>query len=84
MPHKVGLRVMLDTFIGANDGVPFTIPGKPGFVDTKADFGEKQIPDYIEAVENPDDPKNPGTVARLGLTDLQLPSVDTGGPDRTC
>ena len=25
--HRVGLRFMLDTFIGANDGVPFTIPG---------------------------------------------------------
>ena len=24
--HKVGLRFLLDTYIGANDGVPFTIP----------------------------------------------------------
>ncbi|HEY7315902.1 MAG TPA: hypothetical protein VH643_41615 [Gemmataceae bacterium] len=70
--HKVGVRVMLDTFIGANDGVPFTIPGKKGFVDTKAEFLQKQIPDYIEVVEKPDDPKDPGTVARMGLH-LKLP-----------
>src|SRR5262249_44317444 len=25
-PHAVGIRFLLDTFIGANDGVPFTIP----------------------------------------------------------
>ncbi len=42
--HKVGIRVMLDTYIGANDGVPFTIPGKKGFVDTRADFDEEADP----------------------------------------
>src|SRR5262249_12121915 len=26
-PHNVGIRVLLDTMIGDNDGVPFTIPG---------------------------------------------------------
>ena len=26
LPQKVGLRFMLDTYIGANDGVPFTAP----------------------------------------------------------
>jgi hypothetical protein len=74
--HKVGIRVMLDTFIGANDGVPFTIPGKKGFVDTKEDFPQKQIPDYIEVIEKPDDPKNPGTVARMGLRNIKLPGVE--------
>jgi hypothetical protein len=73
--HKVGIRVMLDTFIGANDGVPFTIPGRKGFVDTKQDFGPKEIPDYIEVIEKPDDPKDPGTVARMGLAHLKLPGV---------
>ncbi len=68
--HKVGLRVLLDTYIGANDGVPFTIPGRKGFVETKANFMRKQIPDYIEVIERPNDPKDPGTVARLGLRHL--------------
>ncbi len=71
--HKVGIRVLIDTFIGANDGVPFTIPGKKGFVDTKAEFSGKDIPDYIEAIENPNDPKEPGTVARMGLRRFTLP-----------
>jgi hypothetical protein len=75
VPHKVGLRMMLDTFIGANDGVPFTIPGQPGLLTTKRDFGEKQIPDYVEALEHPD-LKAPGTVARLGLKGLKLPGIE--------
>src|SRR5262249_38694090 len=71
--RKVGIRVMLDTFIGANDGVPFTIPGKKGFVDTKADFVGEQVPDYIEVIEKPNDPEDPGTVARMGLRHMRLP-----------
>jgi hypothetical protein len=73
---------MLDTFIGANDGVPFTIPGKKGFVDTKAEFTQKQIPDYIEVIEKPDDPKDPGTVARVGLRNIKLPGVNLEDMDR--
>jgi hypothetical protein len=66
VPVGVGLRVMLDTFIGSNDGVPFVIPGQPGLLDTKRVFSEKEIPDSISALEFPD-PKNPGTVAQMGL-----------------
>ena len=53
---------MLDTYIGANDGVPFTIPGRRGFLTTMEEFPQKKIPDYIEAVENPNDPNDLGTV----------------------
>src|SRR5205823_4683684 len=28
LPHRVGLRFMLDTFIGSTDAVPFTIAGE--------------------------------------------------------
>jgi hypothetical protein len=66
LPEGVGLRVLLDTFIGSNDGVPFLIPGQPGLLDTKRVFSEKEIPDSISALEFPD-PKNPGTVAQMGL-----------------
>lgn len=65
-PRKVGLRIMLDTFIGANDGVPFAIPNQDGLLDTMKRFDQKDIPDYIQALEYPD-LKNPGTVAHLGL-----------------
>ncbi len=70
-PHTVGLRVMLDTFIGANDGVPFAVPGTDGqkdrLIDTMETFDQKDIPDYVQALENGDDLQNPGTVAHLGL-----------------
>src|SRR5690606_20981189 len=33
-PHPVGLRIQVDTLIGENDGVPFTVPGLPGLVTT--------------------------------------------------
>jgi hypothetical protein len=64
-PHRVGLRFLLDTFIGANDGVPFTIPGASGLCDTLKQFDRaSDVPDFIQALER-DDPQNPGTVAYL-------------------
>jgi hypothetical protein len=66
-PRTVGLRFMLDTFIGTNDGVPFTIPGKETLCDTMLEFKTPaEIPDFIQALEKPD-LKNPGTVAHLTL-----------------
>jgi hypothetical protein len=73
---KVGIRFLMDTYIGANDGVPFTIPGEKGFLDTMRDFPQKDVPDYIEVIENPDDPKDHGTVVRMGLKNIKLPGVD--------
>ncbi|MGF1580629.1 MAG: hypothetical protein ACFCD0_14805 [Gemmataceae bacterium] len=64
---NVGLRFMLDTLIGNNDGVPFTIPGTDKLVDEKKEFADaKTIPDVILALERPD-LKEPGTVAELNL-----------------
>ena len=72
----VGLRVLLDTYIGANDGVPFTIPGRKELMKTFIDLRGKNVPDFIEAVEN-EDPNDPGTVARFGLSlsGVRLPEV---------
>lgn len=65
VPHEVGLRFMLDTLIGQNDGVPFTIPGESGLCDTYRYFGRPEdVPDFIQALEHPD-LKNPGTVANV-------------------
>src|SRR5262249_54022833 len=84
VPQKVGLRMMLDTFIGLNDGVPFTIPGRKGFVDDKLDLVSNkkrdEIPDYLEVVEKPDDPNDPGTIARLGLRNINLPDAKLVDP----
>jgi hypothetical protein len=68
--HKVGIRFLLDTFIGGNDGVPFTIPGDSALCDTLKDLpGEGKdgkVPDFLQALEKPD-LAHPGTVAHLRL-----------------
>lgn len=66
--QKVGLRFMLDTLIGKNDGVPFVLPERADLVTTGAMTGAKtkDLPEYVQAFENPDF-KNPGTVAHLGV-----------------
>jgi hypothetical protein len=76
VPHKLGLRFMLDTYIGANDGVPFTAPGVKGFISDMREFKGKDVPPYIEAVEKPDDPKDPGAVVRMGLKNIRLPGIE--------
>jgi hypothetical protein len=69
--RKVGLRVMIDTLIGEdtrNDGVPFTVPGRSGLVDTVDEFQDPPgpMPDFIQVLEKPD-LKSPGIVGRLTL-----------------
>lgn len=63
--HNVGLRFLLDTFIGENDGVPFLIPGADRLCTTSAEFNEK-IPDFIQAFEH-ENLAEPGVVAQLQL-----------------
>jgi hypothetical protein len=82
-PHHVGIRFMLDTFIGANDGVPFTVPSAAGLCDTSRIFATApEVPDFIQALEN-DDLRKPGTVAHLQLRlggQIESPSrVTLGG-----
>lgn len=72
--QTVGLRVLFDTYIGAEDGVPFAIAGRPGLLSKPTTFKEKEVPEHVEALERPD-PSNPGTVAYMGLKNLQLPDV---------
>jgi hypothetical protein len=65
--HSVGLRFLLDTFIGSRDGVPFLIPGKETLCDTIYEQRLRSaVPDFLEAAEN-DDLAKPGTVAHLCL-----------------
>jgi hypothetical protein len=81
IPQKVGLRFLLDTYIGNNDGVPFTIPGRKGFVSGQLTLKGDQIPDYIEVIERPDVSEKNLTTARLALRGLRLPGVDLTEPD---
>jgi hypothetical protein len=76
--HKIGIRFLLDTFIGGNDGVPFTIPGEPDLCDTMKDLPAqsraKTIPAFLQALEKADLAR-PGTIAhlRLKLEELEQP-----------
>ncbi len=66
-PHRVGLRFLLDTYIGGNDGVPFTIPGDKELCNTMHDFPDpKDVPDFIQALER-GDLRDPGTICHLQL-----------------
>jgi hypothetical protein len=78
-PHQVGLRFLLDTFIGGNDGVPFTIPGQAELCTDSKDF-PKEVPAFLQALER-EDLANPGTVAhlKLKLGDREPPSRVTLG-----
>ena len=60
------MRILLDTFINDRDDVPFTIPGVPGVVNTFKDLKGKDVPDFVEVIENADI-ANPGTIVRLGI-----------------
>ncbi len=63
--HRLGLRFLLDTFIGSNDGVPFLIPGSPALCDSKHQFDSADdVPDFVQALEHEDLTK-PGTVAQV-------------------
>jgi hypothetical protein len=83
-PHAIGIRFLLDTFIGGNDGVPFTIPGEPDLCNTMKDLPsldrDGKIPDFLQALEKPDLAR-PGTIAhlRLKLETLEPPARVTIG-----
>jgi hypothetical protein len=67
IPHTVGLRFLLDTFIGGNDGVPFLIPGWRQLCSTSMDFHvATEVPDFLQARET-EDLTNPGTIAHIQL-----------------
>lgn len=70
-PHTVGLRAMVDTFIGLNDGVPFLVPpteSKPAYLlDTRETFEKDRIPEFVRALETGDLNDKNATVAEMGL-----------------
>lgn len=65
--HQVGLRMMIDTLIGNNDGVPFSVPGQQGIVNRAIDLRGKAIPDFFQVLENPS-MTNPGVVINVTLS----------------
>lgn len=74
--HQVAIRVMLDTLIGDNDGVPFLLAGENTITTRAKDLRGASVPDYIQALER-EDIKNPGTMVNLAMR-----GGDATPPDR--
>ncbi len=49
--HQIGLRVMLDTMLGLNDGAPFRVPGA-GAVTTEQEWDATRMPPYFQAFDD--------------------------------
>lgn len=65
-PHKVGMRIYLDTYVIDNDGCLFAAPTMPGKILNGIELKDKMLPDYLQMLQRPD-LKNPGFVAHLTL-----------------
>lgn len=66
-PHRVGLRVLFDTYVGGRDGVPFTVAGADKMNETSDTYdGTEKVPDFVAALEN-DSLKEVGAVLQLNL-----------------
>lgn len=66
--HRVGLRVVLDTLLGRNDGAPFQVGGRAVTTDTA--FRGDSIPDYFQAFDSLGDPRvvSQGTLRAFDTT----------------
>ncbi|MBM4072304.1 MAG: hypothetical protein FJ271_25760 [Planctomycetes bacterium] len=65
--HKVGLRFLLDTLIGTNDGAPYIVPGESSLCETFREYqSADKAPEFVQALESLDF-KKPGVVAHLKL-----------------
>ena len=65
--HTAGLRLLLDTFIGTNDGVPFYIPGRQDVVDKPLVLKGDEVPETVLALEKTDLSDKEMTVVKLGF-----------------
>lgn len=67
-PHLVGLRIMLDTMLGGNDGAPFRFGERALVADTV--IQPNQMPEFWQAFDSLSDPKvvAQGTLQGPGVT----------------
>ncbi len=74
VPHNVGLRIMLDTKLGQNDGAPFRIGEKS--ITSEMMFSGRDIQEFWQSFDSLESP----TVIAQGL--LSLPDDGITSPDR--
>jgi hypothetical protein len=69
--HLVGLRAMIDTYIGLNDGVPFLVaPTKEAsaaLIDTKIILEKERVPTLLWALESSNLADRQSVIAEMGL-----------------
>jgi hypothetical protein len=78
-PHSVGLRIMLDTMLGANDGAPLRAADQA--ITTATQLAGDRIPDYWQAFDSLANPAvvSQGTLRAPGLSvPGRLQMVDWG------
>ncbi len=80
-PHDVGLRLMMDTLIGDNDGVPFVLPGQTGVITSPLDLRGGDVPASFTVFE-PRDPNYPNIQDTDVIVQFTLGSEDATRPDR--
>lgn len=71
-PHEIELKLILDTFLGNNDGAPFSIPSK-GIITTDTIFYSNELPEFWYALDNVASP----TICSIGIAKIKnypLPS----------
>lgn len=71
LPHNVGLRAMIDTYIGLIDGVPFLVAptdkAAAQLVDTKIELAKEAIPSFFRALESDKLADPNAAVVEMGL-----------------
>ncbi|NLK07853.1 MAG: cellulosome anchor protein [Firmicutes bacterium] len=67
-PHQIGMRLMLDTMLGSNDGAPYRV--KDQSVTTDTYFKKDDMPDFWQAFDSLGDPQvmSQGTLLGVGVT----------------
>ncbi len=67
--HKIGVRIMLDTYLGKEDGAPFRVPGL-GDIKTEKDLSGNKIPQYWYSYDDLGEPsvRAQGTLKAKGIT----------------
>lgn len=69
--HNVGMRVMLDTYLGTTDGVPFRTAA--GEITQETELTGQDVPLYWEAFESLTDPNSPKAQGTLNTDDGTMP-----------
>ena len=82
-PHNVGLRLQLDTLIGSNDGVPFTVPGCPAWsIPLLTSVPRRRRARFHPGARTPR-LRDPGTIAHMTLKVGNGVNLRAGSASRT-